>query len=126
MFGEGEILSVQYKEKPVVDAPQDILKTLASKIKALQNKRQGLIDRKRILQNKATFLGAFLDFSKTQIPKELQTQFPTVEDLGKTLAFLIPVVEYLQRKTYKPAQVAALIRCRQPFIASMNDLPSSA
>ena len=88
VFGEGEILSVQYKEKPVVDAPQDILKTLALKIKALQNKRQGLFDSKRILQNKATFLGAFLDFSKTQIPKELQTQFPTVEDLGKTLAFL--------------------------------------
>ena len=88
VYGDGEILSVQYKEKTVADAPQDTLKSLSSKIKALQNNRQGLIDRKRILQNKATFLGAFLDFSQSQIPKEVQTQFPTVEDLEKTLAFL--------------------------------------
>ena len=88
VYGDGEILSVQYKEKTVADAPQDTLKSLSSKIKALQNNRQGLIDRKRILQNKATFLGAFLDFSQSQIPKEVQTQFPTVEDLEKTLSFL--------------------------------------
>ena len=88
VYGDGEILSVQYKEKTVTDSPQDILKSLSSKIKALQDNRQGLIDRKRTLQNKATFLGAFLDFSQSQIPKEVQTQFPTVEDLEKTLAFL--------------------------------------
>jgi uncharacterized protein (TIGR02231 family) len=88
VYGEGEILSVQYKEKTIAEAPQDIIKNLSSKIKTLQNNRQVLIDRKRILQNKATFLGAFLDFSQSQIPKEVQTHFPTVEDLEKTLAFL--------------------------------------
>ena len=88
VFGEGEILSVQYKELPVVDAPQDFINNLAKKIEALQISRQGVIDKKRILQNKATFLGAFLEFSQTQIPKEIQTRLPAVEDLENTLAFL--------------------------------------
>ena len=88
VFGEGEILSVQYKELPVVDAPQDFINNLAKEIEALQISRQGVIDKKRILQNKATFLGAFLEFSQTQIPKEIQTRLPAVEDLENTLAFL--------------------------------------
>ena len=88
VFGEGEILSVQYKELPVVDAPQDFINNLAKKIEALQISRQGVMDKKRILQNKATFLGAFLEFSQTQIPKEIQTRLPAVEDLENTLAFL--------------------------------------
>jgi uncharacterized protein (TIGR02231 family) len=88
VFGEGEILSVQYKELPVIDAPQDFIKNLVNKIETLQFSRQGLMDKKRILQNKATFLGAFLDFSQTQIPKEIQTRLPAVEDLETTLAFL--------------------------------------
>ena len=88
VFGEGEILSVQYKELPVVDAPQDFIKNLAKKIEVLQISRQGVMDKKRILQNKATFLGAFLDFSQTQIPKEIQTRLPAVEDLENTLAYL--------------------------------------
>lgn len=88
VFGEGEILSVQYKEQPVVDPPQDVIKNLNLKIKTIQHNRQGLIDRKRILQNKATFLDAFLDFSKTQIPREIQTRLPTVEDLENTLSLI--------------------------------------
>ncbi len=88
VFGEGEILSVQYKELPVVEAPQDIIKNIVKKIEALQNNRQELVDKKRILQNKASFLGAFLDFSQTQIPKDIKTRLPTVEDLENTLAFL--------------------------------------
>ena len=88
VFGEGEILSVQYKELPVVEAPQDIINNIAKKIEALQNNRQELVDKKRILQNKASFLGAFLDFSQTQIPKDIKTRLPTVEDLENTLAFL--------------------------------------
>ena len=88
VFGEGEILSVQYKELPVVEAPQDFIKNIEKKIEALQNKRQELVDKKRILQNKASFLGAFLDFSQAQIPKDIKTRLPTVEDLEKTLAFL--------------------------------------
>ena len=88
LFGEGEILSVQLKELPVVDAPQEIIDTIEKKIEALQNNRQALINKERILQNKATFLSAFLDFSKTQLPKEIQTRSLDVGELENTLAFL--------------------------------------
>lgn len=88
VFGEGEILSVQFKELPVADAPQEVIDTIEKKIEALQNKRQTLINKERILQNKATFLSAFLDFSKIQLPKEIQTRSPEVAELENTLAFL--------------------------------------
>ncbi len=88
LFGEGEILSVQFKELPVVDAPQEIIDTIEKKIEALQNNRQALINKERILQNKATFLSAFLDFSETQLPKEIQTRSLDVGELENTLAFL--------------------------------------
>ena len=88
VFGDGEIISVQYKELPVIEAPQDFIKNIEKKIEALQNNRQELVDKKRILQNKANFLGAFLDFSQTQIPKDIKTRLPAVEDLENTLTFL--------------------------------------
>ena len=34
------------------------------------------------------FLSSVLNFSQTQIPKDIKTSFPKVDDLGNTLSFL--------------------------------------
>jgi uncharacterized protein (TIGR02231 family) len=88
VFGAGEILSVQYKEMPVKEVPQEKIRVLEQKIDELEKSKRGLSDQKEILNRKESFLVSLIDFSKTQIPKEIKTSFPSTEDLSKTLTFL--------------------------------------
>lgn len=88
IFGQGEILSVQYKERPVVETPQETVRALEIKLKDLNGTRRGLVDKKQTLAKKEAFLEALVDFSQTQMPKDIQTRLPSVAELNETLAFL--------------------------------------
>jgi uncharacterized protein (TIGR02231 family) len=88
VFGDGEIYSVQFKQIPVKEPPQGNIQAIVENIEQLQRERQKRLDRKKSLQKNEAFLDAFVEFSKTQIPKELQTRFPDTETLNQTLNFL--------------------------------------
>ena len=88
VFGAGEIFGVQYKEVPTQKPPQENIKVILGKIEQLQREKQRRLDQKKGLQKNEAFLDAFIDFSKTQIPKELKTSFPDTEALNQTLSFL--------------------------------------
>ncbi len=46
------------------------------------------MNEKDVLNRKELFLSSVLNFSQTQVPKDIKTSFPKVEDLGNTLSFL--------------------------------------
>ena len=88
VFGDGDIYSVQFREIHLKEAPQENIKNLEEKIKKLKDGRSSLSDSIKVLSKKEEFLDSLIDFSKTQIPEDIKTSFPNIEDLGKTLSFL--------------------------------------
>lgn len=86
--GRGEILAVQYLEMPIIEASQEKVRALESKIRTLKQERRVKTDEKSALLRQEEFLRAVVDFSKTQVPTELKTRMPGTEELGRTLAFL--------------------------------------
>jgi len=88
IFGAGEIFSVQFKEIPIKESPRENIKALEQKINELKKSKRVLADKKEVLNKEESFLVSLIDFSKTQIPQEIKTSFPNMEDLTKTLIFL--------------------------------------
>ena len=86
--GKGEILSVQYRRMPVADSPRDKIAGLEERLRGLERSQRKLTDRRAALDRQITFLDAFIDFAKVQVPKEIQTRLPSAEDLNRTLDFL--------------------------------------
>ena len=88
VFGKGEIFSVQFKEIYLKESPQENIKALEQRIKELKKLRRILLDEKSVFNKKEKFLSSIIDFSQTQVPQDIKTSFPKIEDLEKTLAFL--------------------------------------
>jgi len=88
VFGAGEIFSVQFKGIPIKESPRENIKALEQKINELKRSKRVLADKKEVLNKEESFLVSLIDFSKTQIPREIKTSFPNMEDLTKTLVFL--------------------------------------
>jgi uncharacterized protein (TIGR02231 family) len=88
VFGEGEIYSVQFKEVFLKESPHGRIKALEQKIRELKRSKRILVDEKVVLGNREKFLSSIIDFSKTQVPRDIKTSFPKIEDLEKTLTFL--------------------------------------
>ncbi|MBW1862721.1 MAG: mucoidy inhibitor MuiA family protein [Deltaproteobacteria bacterium] len=88
VFGEGTIYSVQFKDIPLKESPQKNIKELEKRIKDLKRSLRDLQNRKDALEKEEEFLGSLINFSQTQIPLEIKTQFPKTEDLKDTLRFL--------------------------------------
>jgi len=88
VFGNGEMISVQIKQIPLAEFPQYQVRTLSEKLRKLNQTRKGLSDKKVVLAKKESFLDGLIDFSKTQIPKDVQTRYPNMEDVQETLSFI--------------------------------------
>jgi uncharacterized protein (TIGR02231 family) len=88
VFGKGEMLSVQIKQIPLAEFPQDKVRNLSDKLRKLNQARKGLSDKKVVLEKKESFLDGMIDFSKTQMPKDVQTHYPKIEDIQETLLFI--------------------------------------
>ena len=88
VFGAGEIFSVQFKKIPIKEPPQDNIKVMEQRINELKKSKRLLSDQREVLNKEEAFLVSLIDFSKTQIPREIKTSFPNMEDLTKTLSFL--------------------------------------
>lgn len=98
VYGSGEIFSVQFRNIPVKESPQVNIKTLEQKIDQLKKSKKILSDQKILLGKKERFLGSLIEFSDTQMPKEIQTHFPKTEDLDKTLMFIGSSFEKIHQK----------------------------
>ncbi len=88
VFGDGEIFSVQFREMPLTEAPQEKIKALEQKLKGLKKARRALNDDKEVLKSKEQFVRSVIQFSEQQVPKEIKTAFPKAEDLEKILRFI--------------------------------------
>ncbi len=88
VFGTGEVYGVQYREVPVIDSPREGIRVIKKQIEDLEKQRQAVLDKKNVLAKQVLFLDTLIDFSKTQVPQEIKTSFPTVDELQKTLSFL--------------------------------------
>ena len=101
VFGMGEVYSVQYKNLPVKASPQEKIRMLEEKLQQLKRSRQKMTDEQNTLKKQEAFLDSFIDFSQTQIPKEVATRLPKPEELNQTLSFL----KANYQKIYTQAQV---------------------
>ena len=88
VFGEGQILGVQYREVPVMEPVQEKVKTLENRLGDLRWKERALRDERAVLGKKEAFLDSVVKFSEIQVPRDMKTSFPKMEDLQGTLAFL--------------------------------------
>ena len=88
VYGSGDILSVQFRSIPVKESPQENIKILEQKIDQLKKSKKKLSDQKMLLGKKERFLDSLIEFSESQMPKEVQTHFPKTEDLNKSLLFI--------------------------------------
>ncbi|HRZ86210.1 MAG TPA: mucoidy inhibitor MuiA family protein [bacterium] len=88
VFGGGELVSVQVKDVQEREMPQERIAVLQKKIDELEKSRRGLADQAAVLQKKEGFLNAVVEFAKVEVPKDIKTAFPSVENLDKALLFL--------------------------------------
>jgi uncharacterized protein (TIGR02231 family) len=88
VFGEGRILGVRYREIPVAAPAQENVSTLENRLRDLRWKERALLDKKDVLKKKEDFLNAVVKFSETQVPEDMKTSFPRMEDLQSALTFL--------------------------------------
>lgn len=88
VMGYGEVYSVQLKDIQEREMPQDAVRAAQKKVEELENQRRELTDTAGVIGKKELFLGAIIDFAKVQVPQDIKTQFPSVENLDKALAFL--------------------------------------
>ena len=88
VFGAGEVYGVQYREDPVIDSPQEGIRLLKEQIKDLEKQKQTILDKQKVLAKQTLFLDSLVDFSKTQLPQDIKTDFPKTDELQKTLSFL--------------------------------------
>ena len=98
IYGSGDIFSVQFRNIPAKESPQENIKALEQKIDQLKKNKKMLFDQKTILDKKQRFLDSLIEFSDTQMPKEIQTNFPKTEDLSKVLMFIDSSLEKMQQK----------------------------
>ena len=98
IFGEGEIYGVQLKGIPLKESPQENIKVLEKKMTDLKRSIISFQNGKKILEKRETFLESLIDFSKTQVPQDIKTQFPKTEDLKGALLFLTNEFEAIRTK----------------------------
>jgi len=97
VFGAGEVYGVQFKEVAVQESPQDKIRDLEQKIKDLKHSSRVLSDQRDVLSKKEKFLESLLAFAEMQVSKDIQTHFPKIEDLNKTLDFLGSQIEKIHK-----------------------------
>jgi uncharacterized protein (TIGR02231 family) len=88
VFGSGEMISVQLKSIPLSEFPQEQVRSIQEKLRDMQRSRNILSDKKTVLAKQSSFLDSLIDFARTQIPKDVQTDYPKMADVRETLTFI--------------------------------------
>ncbi len=88
VYGKGELAGVQYRQVPIEGHPLEKIETLKQKLRDLERRLAALDGEKTVLDRRRAFLDSFIEFSKVQVPREIQTRLPDVQALESTLAFV--------------------------------------
>jgi len=88
VFGSGEMISVQLTSIPLSDFPQEQVRSIREKLRDMQRSRNILSDKKTVLAKQSSFLDSLIDFARTQIPKDVQTDKISVENIKDSSAVL--------------------------------------
>lgn len=88
VYGDGEILSVQYLSEPVKEMPQAELRELDEKKRGLTRDRNTMEKERDGLTKQRRYLDSVVGFAEVQVPREIKTEFPSTERLQSVLGFL--------------------------------------
>jgi len=88
VYGDGEVYSVQFKEVPLKDEPQENIRQLTEEIQKLSDQKKSLKNQRLTLNKQKSFLNSFINFAQVQVPKDVKTSLPKSEDLNRTFSFL--------------------------------------
>jgi len=99
VFAQGSIYSVQIKDIYLSQPPQDNIRLLKEKIDSLTGKQKKLYKKKEVIAKKQAFLNSVIDFSRIQLPRDIQTRFPSIQELRDALALLDETYTAFNEKT---------------------------
>jgi len=88
LYGKGELQGVQLKKIHLKDMPQENIKKLTDKLEELEDQKESLANQKKAIKKKEDFLTSLIKFSQSQVPQEIKTNFPKVDDIEKTANFI--------------------------------------
>ncbi len=88
VYGQGEIVSVQYKTIRVKEAPQKDRRALELKKDECLQAHKALKNQRETVSKQQRFLDSVIGFADTEMPKKIKSQFPKTEDLQTMLEFL--------------------------------------
>ena len=88
VYGDGEVYSVQFKEVPLKDDPQENIRQLLEEIQELRDEKKSLKNQKVTLSKQKSFLNSFINFAQVQVPEDIKTSLPKSDDLNRTFSFL--------------------------------------
>ncbi len=98
VFGKGQLLSVQYREVPVKDAPQESVRELDERKRELQRRLKHLEQGRAVVDKQTRFLDSTLEYAEVQVPREIKTLFPKVGEMGQMLDFMDSRYQGLSRR----------------------------
>lgn len=88
VFGRGELLGVQYRELPVVDAPQEALRELEQRLREMKRERQRIVDAREVVEKQQRFLDSTLEYAEVELPREIKSSFPSAAQMGEMIDFM--------------------------------------
>jgi len=88
IIGKGQIYSVKFKEIYLKEESEKNIREIEKKIEELNIEKNQILDKISLLEKKEEFLNSLINFSKVQIPKDIKTKFPSMDNLEETLSFL--------------------------------------
>ncbi|GAB4114265.1 MAG: mucoidy inhibitor MuiA [Candidatus Caldatribacteriota bacterium] len=83
-----KLFGAQMKKEYLEEVPSERIKNLNQEIQILEDQVVNLENIKSILEEKREFLNSITSFSQSQIPQDLITHMPQVDDLKSILDFL--------------------------------------
>lgn len=86
--GFGEILTVQYRKFPLIQAVQQEVQECTTKKRQLERDKKALQRELEAIHKQQKFIDSTIGFAEVEIPKELKTAFPSPSDLQDMLRFL--------------------------------------
>ncbi|ARU59492.1 hypothetical protein OLMES_5512 [Oleiphilus messinensis] len=101
VIGQGEILGLQHRQQAIAMSQHPEVSALQAQKDNLNNDRQVLLKSKDRLDKQRKFLDSVAGFAKIEIPAEIKTQFPNVDNLTTLLKFLNNEYEELDRQSLR-------------------------
>src|SRR6056297_2952887 len=88
VFGKGKIISVQVRSIPRSASPREKIRRLEETIEKLREDKQAILDKKASVSRQEKFLDSVVQFSETQMSKEIETRMLDSETLNNTFELL--------------------------------------